>query len=121
MKCVSFSSLDRMKVLVTLLALAAVAAAAEANQLVLVDTAAGSDDEATVEQENDGQAYDPTNVFVATDDWQEVKPGQVVPAGLHVRMNLETGKKEAKLLDRTKEQQESIGNYFFFMFWSKAN
>ena len=36
--------------------------------------------------------------FVATDDWQEIKPGQKVPSGLHYRMNLETGKKEAKIL-----------------------
>jgi len=39
------------------------------------------------------------NVFVATEEWQEIRPGQKVGAGLHYRMNLETGKKEAKLLD----------------------
>ena len=39
------------------------------------------------------------NVFVATNEWQEIKEGQSVPAGLHYRMNLETGKKEAKLID----------------------
>jgi len=39
------------------------------------------------------------NVFVATAEWQEIRPGQKVAAGLHYRMNLETGKKEAKLLD----------------------
>ena len=38
------------------------------------------------------------SVFVATEEWQEVWPGQRVPGGLHVRMNLETGKKEAKIL-----------------------
>ena len=37
-------------------------------------------------------------VFVATSSWQEVLPGQRVPGGLHVRLNLETGKKEARLL-----------------------
>jgi len=36
--------------------------------------------------------------FQATDEWQEIKDGQKVPGGLHYRMNLETGKKEAKLL-----------------------
>merc|ERR1719367_1964048 len=39
--------------------------------------------------------------FVATNEWQEIKEGQKVPAGLHYRLNFETGKKEAKLLDPT--------------------
>ncbi|XP_017771588.1 PREDICTED: nucleotide exchange factor SIL1 [Nicrophorus vespilloides] len=38
-------------------------------------------------------------VFVPTDEWKVVKKGQKIPAGLHVRMNLETGLNEAKLLD----------------------
>ena len=37
-------------------------------------------------------------MFVATSSWQEVLPGQRVPGGLHVRLNLETGNKEARLL-----------------------
>jgi hypothetical protein len=36
--------------------------------------------------------------FVPTTFWQEVCEGQVLPAGLHYRINLTTGKKEAKLL-----------------------
>ena len=39
--------------------------------------------------------------FVATNEWQEIKEGQKVPGGLHYRINFETGKKEAKLLDPT--------------------
>ena len=39
------------------------------------------------------------NKFVATNEWQEIKDGQKVPSMLHYRMNLATGKKEAKLLD----------------------
>ena len=35
---------------------------------------------------------------MATSSWQEVRPGQRVPGGLHVRINLETGNKEARLL-----------------------
>lgn len=38
-------------------------------------------------------------VFVATDEWQEIGEGQAIPQGLHVRINLQTGKKEAKLLE----------------------
>jgi hypothetical protein len=37
-------------------------------------------------------------LFVPTKDWQDILPGQGVPAGLHYRMNLETGKKEARLM-----------------------
>uniref|UniRef100_A0A182UC03 Nucleotide exchange factor SIL1 n=1 Tax=Anopheles melas TaxID=34690 RepID=A0A182UC03_9DIPT len=37
--------------------------------------------------------------FVASHEWQELKEGQPIPQGLHVRINLTTGKKEAKLLD----------------------
>lgn len=36
--------------------------------------------------------------FIATHEWQDVRDGQAIPAGLHIRMNLSTGKKEAKLL-----------------------
>ena len=41
--------------------------------------------------------------FVATNEWQEIQPGQKVSAGLHYRLNLETGKKEAKLLDPSED------------------
>jgi len=48
-------------------------------------------------------------VFVPTDEWQEVLYGQAIPAGLHVRMNLQTGKKEAKLLaDEPNDEVEGI-------------
>ncbi|XP_072520429.1 nucleotide exchange factor SIL1 isoform X2 [Salminus brasiliensis] len=36
-------------------------------------------------------------VFYPTNEWQTLKPGQAVPAGLHVRLNLQTGQREAKL------------------------
>ena len=36
--------------------------------------------------------------FIPTHEWQTVAEGQMIPAGLHIRMNLSTGKKEAKLL-----------------------
>ena len=38
-------------------------------------------------------------VFQPTSEWQAIQPGQGIPAGLHVRMNLQTGEKEAKLMD----------------------
>ncbi|XP_060648296.1 nucleotide exchange factor Sil1 [Drosophila nasuta] len=43
-----------------------------------------------------------TEEFVATDEWQVVAEGQAIPKGLHVRINLQTGVKEAKLLDESE-------------------
>uniref|UniRef100_A0A8C0BGB1 Nucleotide exchange factor SIL1 n=1 Tax=Buteo japonicus TaxID=224669 RepID=A0A8C0BGB1_9AVES len=36
-------------------------------------------------------------VFYPTHQWQTIRPGQAVPAGSHVRLNLQTGDREAKL------------------------
>ncbi|XP_060693006.1 nucleotide exchange factor SIL1 isoform X2 [Hemiscyllium ocellatum] len=55
-----------------------------------------SKEEATVEDDLDPEDME---VFYPTNDWQVVKPGQAIPAGLHVRLNLETGKNEAKIPD----------------------
>jgi nucleotide exchange factor SIL1 len=38
-------------------------------------------------------------VFIPTSEWQTIKPDQGIPRGLHVRLNIQTGVKEAKLLD----------------------
>ena len=46
--------------------------------------------------------------FVATNEWQEIKEGQKVPAGLHYRMNLETGKKEAKILEQDADSKVKV-------------
>ena len=40
-----------------------------------------------------------SNIFVPTKEWKVVKEGQHIPRGLHVRMDLQTGLKEAKILD----------------------
>ncbi|GMM33506.1 Sil1 protein [Saccharomycopsis crataegensis] len=42
--------------------------------------------------------------FVATNEWQIIKPGQEVPEGLHYRLNFETGIKQAKLLDPNESE-----------------
>lgn len=48
-----------------------------------------------------------SRLFEATDEWQSIEPDHIVPPGLHYRINMATGKKEAKLLDgkanRSKE------------------
>ena len=48
----------------------------------------------------------PESDFIATEEWQEIQEGQKVPAGLHYRMNLQTGKKEAKILDPNDQNIE---------------
>ena len=40
-------------------------------------------------------------IFVATGQWQEVKPGQVVPGGLHVREGLFKARKSFKVKSNT--------------------
>lgn len=45
--------------------------------------------------------------FVPTNEWQSIESDHIVPSGLHYRINMATGKKEAKLLNgklnRSKE------------------
>src|SRR4051812_48353299 len=45
----------------------------------------------------DGRCY--PRAFAPTTDFTEVLEGQEIPPGLHVRMDFNTGKKEAKLFD----------------------
>jgi len=56
------------------------------------------DDEATSEVNS--------TVFVPTNQWQSISPGQAVPAGLHVRINLQTGEKEAKLIEEEEDDKK---------------
>ncbi|CAH8613504.1 unnamed protein product [Heterobilharzia americana] len=46
-------------------------------------------------------AFDVRNssVFIPTHEWNEVQPGQAIPPGLHVRLNLQTGHTEARLME----------------------
>lgn len=47
-------------------------------------------------------------LFEPSDQWQEIKEGQDIPVGLHVRMNIETGAREAKLVDNSENTQNNI-------------
>lgn len=73
----------------------------ESNQLVLVETDGDEDDEAFVEEEivSEKKAVDINKVFIPSKDWQVIGPDQTLLRGLHIRMNLQTGLKEAKLMD----------------------
>ncbi|DBA02354.1 TPA: hypothetical protein N0F65_007173 [Lagenidium giganteum] len=83
------------------------AVAESTSAVVMVDsltdaTCAGDDGTCTRASDDAGKDTQiAANVpeFEPTDEWQELLPGQGVPPGLHVRLNLATGKREAKLLD----------------------
>uniref|UniRef100_A0A8D8VTI0 Nucleotide exchange factor SIL1 n=1 Tax=Cacopsylla melanoneura TaxID=428564 RepID=A0A8D8VTI0_9HEMI len=52
---------------------------------------------------------DKKTTFKATQEWQTVQEGDILPSGLHYRMNLETGKKEAKLIDMNDNNNDDSG------------
>ncbi|KAM3612736.1 uncharacterized protein V6R79_013584 [Siganus canaliculatus] len=66
---------------------------------VVESPAAGEEEEeVTVEEETvqeDGEGD--MEVVEPTEEWQTLKPGQAVPAGSHVRLNLQTGQREVRL------------------------
>lgn len=78
-------------------ALSVVATEETDNGEASVEVENGDDEAVTDEAEN--QSKEPVDVFYPTDQWQTVKEGQAIPAGLHVRMSMKTGEKEAKLMD----------------------
>eukprot|EP00121_Abeoforma_whisleri_P013702 Awhi_evm2s12646 len=54
---------------------------------------------------------DEENTFVATNEWQVVRPDQVLPPGLHVQMSMVTGERQARLMqenDRSMEENEAV-------------
>ncbi|CAG5123208.1 unnamed protein product [Candidula unifasciata] len=51
---------------------------------------------------DDDEIDETLELFEPTDEWKAVKKGQKIPPGLHVRMNLQTGDKEAKLMKQTE-------------------
>lgn len=59
-----------------------------------------NDVEVTVEEnENLDFSSEAQDVFYPTKEWKTVQPGQAIPKGLHVRLNMKTGEREAKLMD----------------------
>ncbi|KDO27272.1 hypothetical protein SPRG_07521 [Saprolegnia parasitica CBS 223.65] len=82
-----------------IMAMAVVAAAATAHQVAIVpSTESSMAPTQTCELTVDGVCAPAPPLFEPTREWQEILPNQAIPGGLHVRINLATGKKEAKLL-----------------------
>ncbi|KAK2579273.1 hypothetical protein KPH14_008232 [Odynerus spinipes] len=50
------------------------------------------------------------SVFVPSREWQTVKKGTPIPAGLHVRHNFQTGVTEAKLMDDDETKEKDFNN-----------
>ncbi|KAI6363832.1 hypothetical protein MCOR25_005769 [Pyricularia grisea] len=48
-------------------------------------------------------------IFQATKEFQPVRPDQDIPPGLHVRLNIQTGEKEAKLNDPNEKRPDLEG------------
>ena len=61
-----------------------------------------ADDGISTEDEDD-TAQD-QNIFKPTHEWKVVEDGQSIPPGLHIRMNLQTGLKEARLLEEDEDR-----------------
>ncbi|MGH0142947.1 UNVERIFIED_CONTAM: hypothetical protein FKN15_076952 [Acipenser sinensis] len=74
-----------------------------ARSALMVVEGSEPDGEAQVSDDEDPEDLE---VFQPTDQWQELRPGQAVPAGSHVRLDLQTGKREAKLQDSPGEEEE---------------
>ncbi|XP_016410947.1 nucleotide exchange factor SIL1-like [Sinocyclocheilus rhinocerous] len=71
----------------------------------------GSDDhsqgEETLLEDEDSEDLE---VFRPTDKWQTLKPGQAIPAGSHVRLNIQTGQREVKLGEEESLKYRRDGN-----------
>lgn len=48
------------------------------------------------------------STFQATNEWKKIEDGQSIPPGLHVRVNLKTGYKEAKLSDEASDTKSLL-------------
>ncbi|XP_034546481.1 nucleotide exchange factor SIL1 isoform X4 [Notolabrus celidotus] len=91
--------------------IASIAGQKSESALTVVENTEGGgaeEEEMTVdEEEEEGEL----EVVKPTAEWQTLKPGQAVPAGSHVRLNLQTGQREVRLGEeqmkyRTQEHRE---------------
>ncbi|CAL8264310.1 unnamed protein product [Lota lota] len=79
--------------------------------LMVVENSEGGDEEATVV--DDLSEEEDLEVFQPNEHWQTLKPGKAVPAGSHVKLNLQTGQREVRLGEeqmkyRTHKQRYDI-------------
>lgn len=90
----------------------------ENNQMILVDENPVEEDTSDDNNNNNNRRHsfdikfdetgDGLDTFVPTKEWQVIKPGQAIPKGIHVRLNIQTGEREGKLLDEAESQAEKV-------------
>jgi hypothetical protein len=78
------------------------------NEVIVVDNANNEDSQSSLFTKTDEKFEVSDEEFVATNEWQTVKENQAISRGLHVRLNLETGQREAKLLDSNTNSGEAV-------------
>uniref|UniRef100_A0A646QEL6 Nucleotide exchange factor SIL1 n=1 Tax=Hemiscolopendra marginata TaxID=943146 RepID=A0A646QEL6_9MYRI len=61
-----------------------------------------------ITEEDDEKHSSEKKIFIASEEWKEIREGQEIPAGLHVRINLQTGKKEAKIISTTDHEERQV-------------
>eukprot|EP00730_Choanoeca_flexa_P013805 TRINITY_DN5729_c0_g1_i1.p1 TRINITY_DN5729_c0_g1~~TRINITY_DN5729_c0_g1_i1.p1 ORF type:complete len:465 (+),score=96.57 TRINITY_DN5729_c0_g1_i1:45-1439(+) len=96
MKCTS------MTVLIAFALLGCALSSASENALILTDTESSSTNDEHAEAQALHQPSPPP--FIPTEEWQDILPGQAVPAGLHVQVDMQTGVKQAKLMPGQKTE-----------------
>jgi nucleotide exchange factor SIL1 len=67
------------------------------NHMCLCENTA-EDDENDLMVEVEEEMAEVVDIFQPTHEWKTVEEGQAIPPGLHIRMNMQTGAKEAKLM-----------------------
>ncbi|KAJ3092734.1 nucleotide exchange factor sil1 [Quaeritorhiza haematococci] len=70
----------------------------------LVSASVNTDDLICVKQDEGGHDCYP-RVFQPTSEFQVIRPGQELPKGLHIRLNMQTGEREAKLATKEDEHE----------------
>lgn len=109
-----------LRLTVALVVLAEIARCQQQGLVVVADQDAS---QGKKEEEADQQETNSKQEFKATSEWKQVQPGEAIPPGLHVQMNLATGHTEAKLMDEEdlpKESQQSKGGQRLLLEQSKA-
>lgn len=65
-------------------------------ELVLVPSENEDEDQEEMLASSGDPSYE---LFHATNEWKTIKKGQSIPPGLHVQIDLQTGQKQAKLME----------------------
>ena len=79
------------------------------NHMCLCENTA-EDDENDLVVEVEEEIAEVVDIFQPTHEWKTVEEGQAIPPGLHVRMNMQTGAREAKLMSDSNPEEEATNS-----------